>query len=266
MVWKIFFLGLVSSILSSCASAPSGRYITLKEPVSVQAVAKAYKVSPQAVRAYNPKKSFQKGDKIFIPSKVGIANSSRRPASAVIDLFGRETFIWPIKGNKRISSFYGVRKLFKRRKMHHGIDIAAPRGTEILAVADGEVTVAGRPKGQRALSGYGKMVIIKHDDNIHTVYAHASQVLVEYGQRVKQGDPIALVGSTGRSSGAHLHFEFRRAGQSIDPKLVYEEQNGLRQFDIPVFEERLSEEEDEELAPENFSAHKHEAVRNVRRR
>lgn len=114
----------------------------------------------------------------------------------------------------RISSEYGMRKLAHEHnhRMHNGMDFAAPEGTPIHAAKGGTVSFAGR-KG-----GYGNTVIIDHGDGTSTLYAHASALLVEAGDRVGRGKVVAEVGSTGRSTGPHLHFEVRRDGRAVDPR------------------------------------------------
>ena len=97
--------------------------------------------------------------------------------------------------------------------MHEGIDIAAPIGTPIWAAAAGTVIYAGW------LSGYGSLVLVDHGNGLATAYAHASAILVVLGQQVSQGETIALVGSTGHSTGPHLHFEVRINGVAVDPLL-----------------------------------------------
>ena len=95
--------------------------------------------------------------------------------------------------------------------MHSGIDFAAGHGTPIQAAADGVVSRAGWG------GGYGKVVRLGHADGLETRYAHMSSIAVAPGQRVSQGDVIGYVGSTGLSTGAHLHYEVRRGGAAIDP-------------------------------------------------
>lgn len=117
----------------------------------------------------------------------------------------------PLQG--RITSEFGVRNdpINRQQRQHHGVDIAAPRGTPIGAAATGTVVFAGR-KG-----GYGNTVIIEQADGKQTLYGHAEQLLVQVGERVEAGQTIATVGSTGRSTGPHLHFEVRENGQPINP-------------------------------------------------
>jgi murein DD-endopeptidase MepM/ murein hydrolase activator NlpD len=115
--------------------------------------------------------------------------------------------------NARLSSGFGMRKdPFTGRPQHHnGIDVAAPMGTKIYPYASGTVIRAGWN------GGYGRMVTIRHDDGTETRYGHTSKNLVEVGDKVTLGEPIAEVGSTGRSTGPHLHFEMRRNGKPVDP-------------------------------------------------
>jgi murein DD-endopeptidase MepM/ murein hydrolase activator NlpD len=115
-------------------------------------------------------------------------------------------FVWPVRG--RVSSRFGLR----RNHHHDGLDISAPRGTPVHAAASGRVIHA-----DSSLSGYGKMVIIKHGDRYSTVYAHNDRLFVKVGQFVEQGQRIAEVGKTGRASSPHLHFEVRYDGRPRDP-------------------------------------------------
>ncbi len=116
-------------------------------------------------------------------------------------------FAWPAKGV--FTSGYGPRW----GRMHKGIDIAAPTGTPIHAAADGVVVSAGWNRG-----GYGKLVDIRHPDGTLTRYAHNSKIVVRKGQQVQQGQRISLMGSTGFSTGPHLHFEIRKGGKkAVNP-------------------------------------------------
>lgn len=112
-----------------------------------------------------------------------------------------------------ISSLYGQRTdpFDGRNAFHQGVDFAGTAGTRVLAVADGIVSHAGLD------GGYGRLVEITHGNGYVTRYAHNAKLLVEAGQTVKRGDPIALMGSTGRSTGPHLHFEVLRDGKPVNP-------------------------------------------------
>lgn len=117
-----------------------------------------------------------------------------------------------------VSSSFGWRRhpVTGRHAMHEGLDFAAPRGTPILAASGGVVTEA------RYVPGYGKMVEINHGNGVVTRYAHASSISVKLGELVTKGQQIARVGSTGRSTGNHLHYEVRVAGYPLDPTLFLE--------------------------------------------
>lgn len=120
---------------------------------------------------------------------------------------------WPVSGYTRISSPYGYRihPIFKTKKLHTGIDIPAPTGTSITASSDGIVILSEN------LGGYGKTIMIDHGSGIVTLYGHNSSLLAKEGQEVKRGDVIAKAGSTGYSTGPHLHFEVRKDGAYQDP-------------------------------------------------
>jgi peptidoglycan hydrolase FlgJ len=117
----------------------------------------------------------------------------------------------PLKGH--ISSGFGLRRdpIAGNQRRHHGVDISAPRGAGIAAAAAGTVVFAGKR------GGYGNLVEIEHADGRRTRYAHAERLLVSPGQYVEDGQLIATVGSTGRSTGPHLHFEVTENGAKIDP-------------------------------------------------
>ena len=122
----------------------------------------------------------------------------RPPVSRSLSRAPSRQLIKPVNG--RITSDFGSR--FSGRR-HTGIDIAARSGQPILSAADGTVMFSGWR------SGYGRTIIVQHDRGLKTLYAHNSRNLVRKGEKVRQGQAIALVGSTGRSTGPHLHFEVR---------------------------------------------------------
>ncbi len=121
--------------------------------------------------------------------------------------------LWPVPYTTRISSGYGTRKdpITGATATHTGIDIPAPKGSAILAAADGVVTMSG------VNGGFGNCIKIDHGGGILTLYGHCDELLVKVGEKVKKGDLIARVGTTGRSTGYHLHFEVRKNNRHVDP-------------------------------------------------
>lgn len=119
-----------------------------------------------------------------------------------------------IEGHRdRVTSAFGMRAdpLCGKPRFHAGIDIAAATGTPARAAADGVVTFAGEQRG------YGRVVVVDHGGGVSTVYAHASALLVRTGDRVTSGTELIRVGSSGRATGPHLHFELRKDGVAVDP-------------------------------------------------
>ena len=123
------------------------------------------------------------------------------------------TFAWPAPGYYTITSTYGIRMhpVLKVYRNHGAIDIGAPLGSNIIAANDGIVT-----KSTYSYS-YGNMVMIDHGGGVTTLYAHGSELVAKVGDKVKKGDVIMKTGSTGWSTGPHLHFEIRVDGRTIDP-------------------------------------------------
>lgn len=188
-------------------------------------IARRYQVDPGSLARLNgiaEPDYIQAGQKIKIPNRENPAVSPSRtlewtagldeglswinPSGDQADSRDREQWQWPLSGP--ITLAYGAKD---RDGFHHGLDIAAPAGDPIRAAAGGEVTFSGR----RPV--YGLTVIIKHHQGLATLYAHASRLLVQEGDQVFSGQEIARVGSTGHSSGPHLHFEVYRNGRTVNP-------------------------------------------------
>lgn len=120
---------------------------------------------------------------------------------------------WPAPGYYRITSYFGYRihPILKTKKLHTGIDVGVPTGGDIVSAAAGVVIYSG------SLGGYGNTIMVDHGGSIVTLYAHNSRLIVKENDLVKRGDVVAKAGSTGMSTGPHLHFEVRKNGVYQDP-------------------------------------------------
>lgn len=145
------------------------------------------------------------------------------PDSKVIDV---TNFAMPHSGY--ITSPYGYRKRFRR--MHKGVDLKVQIGDTIRAAFDGKVRLTRFER-----KGYGYYVVVRHENGLETVYGHLSKFLVEPNDYVKAGEPIALGGNTGRSTGPHLHFETRYMGYAINPAAIFDFENQTTHTDTFTF-------------------------------
>lgn len=145
-------------------------------------------------------------------SRKSVAASAAPKASGAEKASGGLSLIWPIKG-LRVTSGFGTRKdpFDGSRRFHSGIDISANEGTQVKAAGSGKVIFSGWK------DGYGKTIILRHENGYITVYAHNSKTLVKEGAEVKRGHIIALSGQTGAVTGAHLHFEVRKYLTPLNP-------------------------------------------------
>lgn len=190
-----------------------GLVVTLEAGQSLADVLSKYHVDPAAVARANHLRSpfdVQPGMMLFLP---GV-----QPTQALARLKkvreAEHRFIWPIQG--RITSPYGPRHLgMGTSNFHRGIDIAAPWGTPVHASRSGVVVFAGW-----STEGYGNLVRIRHPDGDETWYGHFSKILVHVGEYVEQGGIIGREGSTGISTGPHVHFEVHVHGRAVDPMTV----------------------------------------------
>lgn len=225
MKYNIFFVsGLFSVFLfvSGCATrgyipppqvrpslevkGQTGIYHQVKKGETLYKIAQGYDVSLDKIVAINripDPARIEKGQLIFIPGVLETkAAASYRPDTA-----GRSGYIWPVQG-RPVSSF-GQKT---GRTVNKGIDIKAKEGTDIRAAKAGVVSFCSDE-----LKGYGKIVIIDHKDGYQSVYAYNNDNLVKAGQRVEQGQAIARVGNTGRTSEPMLHFEIRKGSEPQNP-------------------------------------------------
>jgi len=200
-----------------------GIFYTVRSGDQLDEVARRYRVAAERIRQANPDLDLSTltiGAEIFLPgARPAISESARRAGNnrqggqtATVNRSGNHQYRWPVMG--RISSSFGWRRhpITRRNDFHTGIDIRASRGTPIRAARDGRVTFAGW------MGAYGKTVVIEHAGGHSTLYAHCSAILVRQGERVTAGQTIARVGSTGRSTGPHLHFEVRVNNRAVDPR------------------------------------------------
>ncbi|NMB20395.1 MAG: peptidoglycan DD-metalloendopeptidase family protein [Firmicutes bacterium] len=146
----------------------------------------------------------------ILPGQVLYIPTNSVPALGLLPL-RRVTMQWPVEG--RISSGYGYRThpVSNTKHFHGGIDIVAPEGTKVQAAASGKVSSVGNR------GNYGLSVVIEHAGGVTTWYGHVSKVSVKVGEQVKQGQTIALVGSTGLVTGPHLDFRIKIGDQTVDP-------------------------------------------------
>jgi murein DD-endopeptidase MepM/ murein hydrolase activator NlpD len=147
------------------------------------------------------------------------------------ELLSHTPAIQPVsnKDLSRIASGFGSRidPVYKTVKFHYGLDFAAPQGTPIYATADGTITTAGSTG-----NGYGNHVIINHGYGYETLYGHMVRVKVNNGQTIKRGEVIGWVGSTGKSTGPHCHYEVHKNGDKIDPIYFFYNDLTPAQFDL----------------------------------
>jgi septal ring factor EnvC (AmiA/AmiB activator) len=170
-----------------------------------------------------------------LSSRIKVQTTSYTELDAMVktkeELLAHTPAIQPVsnKDLDRIASGFGYRidPIYKTTKFHAGLDFTAPQGTPIYATADGVVTTSGS-KG----SGYGNHVIINHGYGYETLYGHMFRVKVRSGQRVKRGEVIGYVGSTGKSTGPHCHYEVHKNGEKIDPIYFFYNDLTPEQFDL----------------------------------
>lgn len=182
----------------------------VKKGETITSISKKYKADAQDVATYNGtsvEATLVVGETLIVPDgeievtqapKIKSKNKTSRILNSYTYSAPSGFLVRPVVGGRKTQGLHG----------HNGIDIAATQGTPVLAAASGRIIVA-RTGGYNG--GYGDMVIITHDKGIQTVYAHLNTVYVSQGQQVTQGQTIGEVGNTGRSTGAHLHFEVRGA-------------------------------------------------------
>jgi murein DD-endopeptidase MepM/ murein hydrolase activator NlpD len=242
-VWQGLLLLVCLVLSSSCGvrsptvqTSPHRTYHRVQRGQTLWSIARAYRVDVQTLARVNRLTDVDRlavGQQLYIPgverprevtskcpcTPVKTAGASTRVSSGMLSrpssasstssgatLDHQTVFIWPVEGT--------ITRVFQPRGKHRhdGIDIAAPRGAPIRAAADGEVIYSDWGPG-----GYGRIVILRHDTSMVTIYAHTQRNVVRVGEQVRQGERIATVGKSGRTSGYHLHFEIRRRTVPVSP-------------------------------------------------
>lgn len=193
------------------------KYYTVQPDDNIHSIAFALEVTPGQLRHANPwidPLYIEPGTRLVIPDDplrnnyaYGDADREVGQSSAQLDNQPRRSdFIWPL-AEFEVTSPFGRR----RGRLHAGIDLSASPGTPIRAAAAGRIKFSGYNRG------YGYLVVIDHGAGIETAYAHNHRNLVQQGQRVRQGKIVATVGRSGNATGYHVHFEYRKYGQALDP-------------------------------------------------
>lgn len=234
------FLFLIFLVLPAAGAQKKGVYHTVTKGDTLYRISSAYKVAIARLMEANGLSSpsgLKVGQRLFIPGasyvrpvepyvplspkertdlERSLENEEKTPASDISAGPAKETppwvgkeldIIWPIQG--KINSPYGPRG----KSFHAGIDIASPSYQEVKAAMDGEVILA-----RNSNSGYGNVVVLRHEPGFSTIYGHMNVIIAKEGEAVRQGQAIGGVGSTGRSTGPHLHFELRYDQRPVDPR------------------------------------------------
>jgi murein DD-endopeptidase MepM/ murein hydrolase activator NlpD len=239
LLFRILFLLFILLWGSSAIAQKNGVYHTVTKGVTLYRISVAYKISLAKLMEANGLSSpspLKVGQKLFIPGatavlrvdpSVPLSPKERRDLEKSLETeekvsapnyslsgekekppwHGKELdVIWPIQG--KINSPFGPRG----KNFHAGIDIASPSYQEVKAAKDGEVILA-----RNSRTGYGNVVVLRHDRGWTTIYGHMNVIIAQEGESVRQGQAIGGVGSTGKSTGPHLHFELRQNGRPLDP-------------------------------------------------
>ena len=210
-----------------------GIFHKVKSGDTIEKISSIYKVQVSRIKSVNPTlelESLQIGSELFIPGariEAASAKEDKNNKTAANKTNNRKQdskssksnikdnssgiFRWPVAG--KISSPFGWRRhpITRRNDFHSALDIRASRGTPIKASSSGQVAYSGW------MSGYGKVVVIQHSNGYSTLYGHCSSISVNKGQHVSAGEIIARVGSRGRATGPHVHFELRQGNRPVNP-------------------------------------------------
>jgi murein DD-endopeptidase MepM/ murein hydrolase activator NlpD len=213
-----------SSPVTSASARPrssKGVYHTVQKGETVWRISQTYGVSIAEIVEANHLDDYAIGigQRLLIPGAASVKSVAPAPSREAIDkelaANPNAKLAWPLSGRRRssVTSGFGNRTdpVYKTTEFHKGIDIDAAREERVLAAAGGEVVFAGK------MSGFGTVVMLDHGGRLITVYAHLSRAIVKLEDVVERGKPVGYVGTSGKTTGSHLHFEVRYKGVSVDP-------------------------------------------------
>jgi murein DD-endopeptidase MepM/ murein hydrolase activator NlpD len=195
-------------LLAACSTRDDLTY-TVRPGDTLHGIGLRYELPYEEIARVNgieDPRRLRPGQVLRIPAGAAVR---RAPAPPVVDV-PAGVMLWPVAGG-RLSSPYGPRDA----SFHEGVDITAPIGTPVLAAERGIVVYSGYR------SGYGNVVVVRHDPALSTLYGHNQSNRVRVGQPVRRGEVIALVGDSGRTTGANLHFEVWRGDRVVDPMAYF---------------------------------------------
>jgi len=216
---SIFELGPIPPSVREAGFGGTNRYLDLEGYTNSKVVIDAFKkVDVISKKIYVQSKSFD--------TVIELAKNKEKMIACI-------PAIQPIalKDFARISDYFGSRKdpFTGKRKMHHGMDFTGPKGSDIFATGDGVVVESGY-----SFYGYGNRVIIDHGYGYKTIYAHLQKIYADEGQIVKRGDVVGALGNTGRSTGAHLHYEIRLNNKPTNPINYYFNDISAEEYELMV--------------------------------
>lgn len=227
----------------------AGVWYTVKAGDTLALIAQQHRTPVQAIAEWNNLQNpdlVPPGKKLFIPfDKQGkrLRRGSWGRGREIRLHHGK--FAWPVDGP--LNSGFGMR----HGRRHDGLDIGAKKGTPIRAAAAGVVAFEGK------LAGYGNLVIVRHPDRYYTAYAHNARHHVRKGERVRQGEVIAKVGTTGRTTGPHLHFEVRHGQQARNPLFFLEPKNRAQRRMVASARKSAQAPRGRAVVAQAGSAHRH---------
>ncbi len=206
-VLLITIIFLISGCSTIRTQKENGHWYQLKKGDTIDNVAQKFSLDPLEIQRENQiydTDDVTIGMKIFIPG-VRKIESEKTEVGRITRRSDASPMVWPSQGT--LSSGYGMR----HGRMHQGVDLTRDKGKDIVAAGSGTIKFAGNKEG------FGKTIIIDHGNGLSTLYAHSEKLYVSKGEKVKQGKLISKMGSTGKSTGIHLHFEIHKNGIPQNP-------------------------------------------------